>query len=118
MQQPWQKCAKGKPGQLPGIAVAGPHAHLTHLLLFPRALCFVFHLLAWGGRVTWTSPPNKAHVSPPGGEGPPHVKSEPSLWSLTGYWKGIIIALNFRSFPRAPDLPGPKDRGQEEQREC
>lgn len=39
MQQPWQKCAKGKPGQLPGIAVAGPHAHLTHLLLsFPSPL--------------------------------------------------------------------------------
>ena len=68
--------------------------------------------------VTWTSPPSKAHVTPPGVEGPPHhVKSELSLWSLTGYWKGIIIALNSRSFPRAPDLPGPKDRGQEEQRE-
>lgn len=48
MQQPWQKCTKGKPGELPGIAVAGPHAHLTHLLFFPQALCLVFHLLACG----------------------------------------------------------------------
>ncbi|KAB1265383.1 Proton-coupled folate transporter [Camelus dromedarius] len=37
--------------------------------------------------------------------------------SEQGYWKRLIIALNSSSFPRAPDLPGPEDKGQEEQSE-
>ena len=64
--------------------MAGPHAHPTHLLFFPRALCFVFHLLACGeAGVTWISPPNKAHVTPPGVEGPPPMLSLNSLFGLS-----------------------------------
>ncbi|KAB0402504.1 hypothetical protein E2I00_008168 [Balaenoptera physalus] len=37
--------------------------------------------------------------------------------SEQGYWKGLIIALNSSSFPRAPDVPGLEDGGREEQRE-
>ncbi|PNJ34184.1 SLC46A1 isoform 3, partial [Pongo abelii] len=36
---------------------------------------------------------------------------------FTGCWKRLILTLSSSSFPRAPDLPGPEDRGQEEQRE-
>lgn len=44
-------------------------------------------------------------------EGPPCQISTP-LWSLIGYWKRLVLALNSSSFPRAPNYPDQKTRGQ------
>lgn len=40
------------------------------------------------------------------------VNSVPSLWSLTGYWKGLILTLNSSSFLIVPDVPGPEEQSE------
>ena len=118
MELRWQKCAKRKPGELPRLVVTGPHANLTHLFLPPEPSVSGHCLppLSLGRGIPGPAHPIKP-VSLLQELRVPRVKSEPSLWSLTGYWKGLIIALNSSSFPRAPDVPGPEDGGREEQRE-
>ena len=70
---------------------------LKSLELFSRAICL------------WTIDLELSSHSPVSplqtGLGAPHVISEPSLCSLTGYWKRLIHTRSSSSFLRAPDLP-------------
>lgn len=112
MDLQWQTCAKGKPGELPRLVVAGPQANWTPCFFCLWTLSPPLSM----GRETLPGP---AHPIKPASllqelrVPPTHVQSEPCLWSLAGSWKGLIIAVNSNSFPRAPDRPGPEDRGQE-----